>query len=94
VLSAGPYSVKAEIVESGTGVVLHTYTHIFALTLREDINYDYKIDIKDIAPAARAFGSYPGHVFWCPKADVNDDFKIDIKDIATIAKEFGWVGYP
>jgi len=94
VLSAGPYSVKVEIVESGTGVVLHTYTHIFAVTIREDINYDYRIDIKDIALTARAFGRYPGHFFWYPKADINDDFKIDIRDIATIAKKFGWTGYP
>jgi len=56
-----------------------------------DINYDKKVDIKDIGPAGLAFGSYPGHPRWNPEADCNGDDKIDIRDIATIAKNFGWV---
>lgn len=62
---------------------------------------DIKIDIKDIAQAAIAFGSYPGHrrigspggSRWnMGVADINNDYKIDIKDIAMIARGFGWTG--
>jgi len=53
---------------------------------------DIKVDIKDVALAAKAFGSYPGHARWSTVADLNLDYKIDIKDIAAIAKKFGWVG--
>jgi len=53
---------------------------------------DIKVDIKDIAIAAKAFGTYPGHSKWNTVADINADYKIDIKDIAAIAKKFGWVG--
>lgn len=56
---------------------------------RGDINYDLKVDILDIAIAASAFGSYPGHERWNPIADINNDNRIDIKDIGAIAKEFG-----
>jgi len=53
---------------------------------------DYKVDIKDVALAARSFGAYPGHERWSTVADINGDYKVDIKDIAAIAKLFGWVG--
>jgi hypothetical protein len=55
-----------------------------------DINWDYKVDIKDVGIAAVAFGAFPGHERWNPIADANKDGKIDIRDIARIAREFGW----
>jgi parallel beta-helix repeat protein len=54
-----------------------------------DINRDGKVDIKDIAIAASAFGSVPEHPRWNPIADINQDGKVDIKDLALIAKNFG-----
>jgi parallel beta-helix repeat protein len=54
-----------------------------------DVNIDGKVDIKDIAFAAKAFGSYPGHPAWNYTVDENEDNKIDIKDIALIVKNFG-----
>jgi len=59
--------------------------------LQSDINYDGKTDIRDIALAAKAFGSYPGHPKWEKEVDLDYNDKIDIKDIATIAKDFGQV---
>jgi len=53
---------------------------------------DFKVDIKDIAYAAKAFGSHPGHERWSPFADISCDYKIDIRDIAMIASKFGWSG--
>lgn len=54
-----------------------------------DINGDGKVDIRDIALAASAFGSYPSYSRWNPDADINENGKIDLKDIASIAKNFG-----
>jgi len=54
-----------------------------------DINYDRKVDMMDLAVAAKAFGSYPDHPRWNPKADVNKDGIVNIRDIAIIAKNFG-----
>jgi ABC-type transport system substrate-binding protein len=51
---------------------------------------DQKVDIKDIALAAKAFGSIPGLPNWNTVADLNGDYRIDIKDIANIAKQFGY----
>lgn len=64
-------------------------------TLLGDINCDFKVDIKDVAVAAMAFGSYPGHPRWTHHADITGptylvpDGKIDIRDIALIAMNFG-----
>jgi hypothetical protein len=61
-----------------------------------DLNHDYKVDIKDVSLAARAFGTSPGWPMWNPIADITGpngvpDGKVDIRDISFIAKNFGWV---
>jgi archaellum component FlaG (FlaF/FlaG flagellin family) len=54
-----------------------------------DINGDGKVDIKDVAIVAAAFGSFPGHPKWNPVADLYKDGKIDIRDVAIVARNFG-----
>jgi PKD repeat protein len=57
-----------------------------------DFNYDGKVDMRDVARVARAFGSdptiYPER--WDPVCDVNNDNKIDMRDVAVSARNFGW----
>jgi len=53
---------------------------------------DIKVDVKDVATTAKAFGTIPGHKRWSPIADINRDHKVDVKDISAIAKKFGWKG--
>ena len=67
-----------------------------------DVNNDGKVDIKDIAIVAQAFGSYgpgylgpcsPAHPRWNKACDVwggCGDNKIDIRDLCLVAKYFGW----
>ena len=69
-----------------------TYTKSIWATIHEDLNRDGKVDGKDLAIAAKAFGTKPGHERWRWIADVNGDNKVDGKDIAALAKRFGWVG--
>jgi hypothetical protein len=63
-----------------------------------DINVDGRVDGRDVALAARAFGSYasdvlcPGslpHPRWNAAADENEDGKIDACDLGLIAENFG-----
>lgn len=54
-----------------------------------DINNDGKVDMKDIATIAAAFGSKPGSGNWNPAADLKFDGKINIKDISVAARNFG-----
>ncbi|MGD0160620.1 MAG: dockerin type I domain-containing protein [Candidatus Bathyarchaeia archaeon] len=54
-----------------------------------DVNSDGRVDVKDIALVARAFGSKPGSINWNPAADVNGDGVVNMKDIALIARYFG-----
>jgi len=62
------------------------------ITIREDINIDFKVDIKDISLVAKAFGSTPAIPYWNPYCDINNDGKVDIRDVSAVAKKFGWVG--
>lgn len=54
-----------------------------------DLNSDGKVDGKDLAIAAKAFGTLPGDLLWDARADVNSDGRVDGKDIALISQNFG-----
>ncbi|MGA9387910.1 MAG: hypothetical protein WBV70_03685 [Candidatus Bathyarchaeia archaeon] len=54
-----------------------------------DFNGDGTVDIKDVAGASLAFGSYLGDPRWNPKVDLNGDNVIDMVDLVIIAKNFG-----
>lgn len=59
-----------------------------------DLNWDNKVDIRDVATAAVAFGEFVGRPRWNPIADVNNDGKVDIRDIVIVASNFGWIMDP
>ncbi|MGD0029071.1 MAG: dockerin type I domain-containing protein [Candidatus Bathyarchaeia archaeon] len=54
-----------------------------------DLNGDGKVDGKDVAIVAKAFGAYPGHPRWDSTADLNGDGVVDALDLAIVAKNFG-----
>lgn len=54
-----------------------------------DVNGDDKVDIKDLAIAAKSYGSNIGYPNWSLEADINNDGKIDIRDLVLIARNFG-----
>ncbi|MEM3828144.1 MAG: ABC transporter substrate-binding protein, partial [Conexivisphaerales archaeon] len=65
--------------------------------LPHDVNYDGKVDAKDIGTVGKAFGSSPGppvHPRWCYRADVNNDRKVDAKDLGMVCKLFGKTSPP
>jgi hypothetical protein len=81
---------KATIVPFEFNPVNNVYVDgVIQIRLLGDINGDGKVDIKDLAIAAKAFGSYVGSPTYNPDADVNQDGVIDIRDLAIIAKNFG-----
>jgi ABC-type oligopeptide transport system substrate-binding subunit len=90
----GTHDVSATFTITGSPLFMHgmvkTYKHHIWSTLRVDLNLDFKVDMKDVREAAKAFGSYPSQERWDSRADVNYDFKVDMKDIRAVAKLFGW----
>jgi len=59
------------------------------LILPADLYGDLKIDIRDIAIVAKAYGSTEGSAYWNLIADVIKDGKIDTKDISFVAINYG-----
>jgi hypothetical protein len=92
-VSCGPHTITVNITGDA---FTDTYTHQYVATIREDVNtytgeqLDFTVDMRDVGRAARAFGSYPGHLRWDPACDINDDFIVDMRDIGSIARKFGW----
>jgi hypothetical protein len=55
-----------------------------------DLDKNGKVDIRDVAEAAIAYGTSEGQPRWDPKADLNLDGIIDMKDIEMIVQDFGY----
>jgi uncharacterized repeat protein (TIGR02543 family) len=54
-----------------------------------DVNGDGRVNLIDIAIAAKAFGSTPSSPRWNLAADINGDGIVDMKDLALIARNIG-----
>jgi hypothetical protein len=90
--SMGNYTISAyaSSVPGETNTDDNNFTGgVVAVAFLGDINGDGKVDIGDVAIAAKAFGSHVGWPRWNPDADVNGDGVVSIMDIALIAKHFG-----
>lgn len=88
------YFIWGSILQDITGSTYHMamgyvppYNTTFAAQLPIP---DCKVDAKDVAGAAAAFGSKPGQIKWWSVADIVHDYKINAKDIAAIASKFGF----
>jgi peptide/nickel transport system substrate-binding protein len=69
-----------------------TTAALAGFNLPVDVNYDGKVDMKDIGIVAHAFGTSfgpPQDPRWVFRGDINNDRKIDMKDIGLVAKQFG-----
>lgn len=66
-----------------------TVTHIGDISGPNGVP-DMKVDIRDLAVVAKAFGSGPGLPGWNPICDIDHNGRVDIRDIALVAKAFGW----
>jgi len=87
----GDYSVYAR---THYGFSISSSTSVFTVVLIGDLNHDGKIDMRDIATVAKAFGTRPGDPLWNPAADLDNSGKVDMKDVATVARAFGIVTIP
>lgn len=65
----------------------------FKLILRGDVNFDGKVDMKDIILVIGKFGTKKGDPNWQPIYDLNSDDKVDMKDTIIAIANFGNTGY-
>jgi ABC-type transport system substrate-binding protein len=84
----GLHEVGCRTYENGS--LLDTYEFSIYVTVAEDFNLDYTVDVYDVVVASLAFGSHPGDLLWDARADVNQDSTVDIFDMVKIALRFGW----
>jgi ABC-type transport system substrate-binding protein len=61
-----------------------------ANTVREDINLDKFVNVKDAVILGVAFGSKPGDLNWDARADVFYDGFVNVKDAVKLGVYFGW----
>lgn len=85
----GNYTVYVSSSYGGANATNETTFEVMRESLSTDLSGDGVVDILDIAIAARAYGSYPGHPRWNPAADLDSDGTVSILDIAMVAKDYG-----
>ena len=61
----------------------------FKFTVIGDVSGDYKVDMRDVRPAAKGFGSVRGDANWAASCDIDGDGSIDMYDIRVISSHFG-----
>jgi PKD repeat protein len=88
---SGNYTVTLTVTDSEglTDNVTQTISVRERPLLPGDINGDGIVDYLDINIVCRAFGSYPGHPKWDPRADLNGDEFVDYLDINICARNYG-----
>jgi len=93
-IGTGPWIFKGWVNENK--ILLEENENYFAHKfLREDTNFDGKVDITDIGLVLRAFGAMPGHPRWMNgRTDVNCDGKVDMTDIGKILRKYGKITLP
>jgi tungstate transport system substrate-binding protein len=63
-----------------------------AVTKREDVNFDFKVDMSDVLMTLQTFGAEPGHPRWNADCDINNDGVVDMTDVMAVLGQFGWHG--
>jgi ABC-type transport system substrate-binding protein len=72
----------------------YTKSEDFANTIREDVNCDKFVNIKDAVLVNGAFGSEPGDLNWDERADIIQDGVVNIKDVVAVNYWYGWPEWP
>lgn len=86
-IGPGPWILKS--YEWGVGATFVANRDYFLTPLITDLNFDRKVNIKDIFMAAIAFNSNPEDPRWEPLADLDGNDVIDTDDITQIIADFG-----
>jgi hypothetical protein len=93
-LTTSPLSLNGVVltdIDGGTVQYDHLEDGLYKVPItieKEDLNGDGRVDINDLYVFAQAFGSYPGHPRWDPRADIDGNGRINVRDAVLIAMKF------
>jgi len=95
----GNYTITASAeFDPSENATTNNCTCSVIVTILGDVNGDLKVNMRDIALVARAFGSYgPDYIYpgsppstnWNPNADIDSDGTVNMRDVALVARNFG-----
>jgi len=89
VMSAVVYPVSGYAFDEATENNVDVDGTVTVLVLIGDLDNSGVVGIKDLYPAASAFGTHVGDDRWDPLADLDGDGYVGIKDIYLVASNFG-----
>jgi hypothetical protein len=83
----GKYTVTLNVTDSKG--LWNTASSTVTVRYQTDLNGDGRVDIRDIAIVAMAYGRKSGDPKWNAIADVNGDGIVNILDVSFVAKDYG-----
>ena len=86
-----PYEVELTVTSDESGLSTSQTIDIY-VKLAGDADGSGRVDIRDKRLVRDAFGSYPGHPNWDPRADVDCSGRVDIRDKRIVRNQFGDTG--
>jgi hypothetical protein len=84
--SVGNFTVTLEVT---VGDVSNSTSGTVTVTFITDLDKDGRVDVLDLSPAAKAYGSKPGDPNWNPLADIDKNGIIDIIDMSMVVRDYG-----
>jgi tungstate transport system substrate-binding protein len=72
--------------------VVHADNWWTTITAREDVNFDFTVNMRDVAILVAYFNTKPGEARWNPDYDVYNDSIVNLRDIAVDILKYGWHG--
>jgi hypothetical protein len=89
----GKYLISAQIapvigeMDEADNVAAGTW--LFITIIPGDVNYDGKVDLRDVYAIGKSYSSVVGDTRYKPELDLNYDGKIDLKDYYVATRNFG-----
>jgi hypothetical protein len=88
--AAGFYTISAQITNHrGETDTIHAYNLDICVSIRGDVDGNFKVDIYDVVLTASVYGLHKTAPLYNANCDLNGDGTIDILDIVTVASNYG-----
>jgi tungstate transport system substrate-binding protein len=91
-VNANSSAINKNVSSGGIGINLSSQPNWLNWTIREDLNLDLLVNLRDVNILINRFNSNPERTNWVPDYDLNDDGRLNMRDIQLDLFKFGWAG--
>jgi tungstate transport system substrate-binding protein len=91
-VNANSSAINKDASSGSIGITQSSQPDWLNWTIKEDLNLDLKVNMRDVTMLVLAFNSYANQTKWVPEYDLYEDGRINMRDIVADILKFGWTG--